>query len=874
MNFHSHHSPTIYQSNIVKKFFYNQKPPDNSSLSYLSKLAQFKKMQTGYNFSPNNTINNIDLFQINNTNNLLSYQENSNNLDISYQLTKSMINICPFNEKNIPNINFKKIYLNNFNSMIEEKNRLIPNANKEEKSQKIINEINNKNNYNINNDSQKFTQKNSQFLQYNEHSRKYKLIDAINKIKKVRNTHYYINTNNSNSNSNDHYQNINESSLNDKSQKSKKQLGNMAKLFSSFKTFQSSNSVIYCKENSDNNNSNNNINNTINNTIINKNINFNDNKTYKTSLRKIIIPNIKNSIGIKNSEKNYMNNLVIRTVQSGENSPSQTNFDKFHSYERVPLINISDRSKKQENNKTHNLSSSGNLYKKLNLKRIKNINNFMRNSQNKKIPNMIFNEKGIMKYKKPYINKNNSTFLANSHIINMPNFDDENLKYFDNKNQYHDEKNSIYKKNYLETDVVLNETNPKRKLKIYQKKQLKVENNKYKNLTNLSKSNDKINFITSIGGEGEYTDFSEMISLDRRETILMSKVKNRYSFYEKKYGFSVKKPKFKNCYLTKNILKIFKKNILPLKYISKSALFKTKLPVVNKTIIKKKIYKKNYIKPEKTKNKQNKVIIHIIKRKKKKKKENPIKYFTKQKKYIKTQNELLLLNNKNTKNEENKNYNIAFNTNLLNNEKIISILTEDLENYIDYKNNSSNNKNYDWSITEQVLIKLKLTLPEIIYYYIQIAQSLIDTIKKMNFANSYILNILRYYINNYIDSRNFLEIHNKIVDLFENFVRNNDINDDENNFKYDIIGGVFYELIKNELFFVSDLNRFVIYENNEKLIINIANAVRYIIMYESDNCSLYEEFNNSAIFKNKPIFYKYVTKTLKIYNFKNLKGKY
>ena len=867
MNVRSHHSPTIYQSNIVQKYFYNKMSPSNSTLSYLSKLAQFKKMQTEYNFSPNRAINNIDSTQTNNTNYILGYQENSNNLDYSDQLAKSMITIYPHPEKCNPNLNYKKINLNNNNSKEVGKKQLVPNFYKEKRFMKTFKEINNNPNLSISNPSDTHT--NSRFLQYNEHSKKYNLIDASNKIKKVNNTYYYINKNNSNSN--DHFQIPNNTTLNNETQKEKKKLGNMAKLFSSFKTFQSTNSVIYPKENNNTINYNNVNYNNINNNI---SINYN-NKRYKTGLGRVTPKNINNTIEVKNSEKNYINNLVIRTIQSDENSLSQTPFDgKFHSYERTPLINISDRTKKNDNSKIHNLSTSGNFYKKLNLDKLKEKNNLMSISQNKKFLNMtIYNEKRKVKYVKPFININNSnsSFLGNSQIVSMPNLGYESIENFENESQ-NDGKKTIYKKPFFENDTKLNETNPKIKSKIYQKKQLRNENNKYKILSKLNRDsqNDKINFTTPLGEEGESEDLIDMIFLDRRESIIMSKVKNEYCFYEKKYGFSLKRPKSENCYLTKNILKIFKKKILPLKYISKTAYFL--LPAANKTVIKKKIYKKNYIKPENVKNKPKKVILRIVKRKKKKPKENPIKYLTEQKKYIKTQNELLILSKKNSKNKKSKNFSTPTKNYLLNNAKIINIMTEDLENYIDHQNNSLNNQNYDWSITEQIIIKLKLTLPEIIYYFIQITQNLLDIKKSMNSANSYISNILKYYINNYINIHNFLEIHNEIVDLFENIVRNNDKSDDENRLKNEITGVIFCELIKNELFFVSDLNRFILYVDNEELMINIVKVVKNIIISGKEDCSLFEEFNNSAIFKNSPIFFKYVTKFLKINNLENLIG--
>ena len=900
MNIHSHHSPKVYQSNIVQKYFYNQKSPIVPSNSYFSKLGQFKKMQIENYYSPNTEKINIGSSQTNFTNNLFVYQEDSNNFYDSDPLAKSMINMYPVPERHSPALNSKKIDLTNFNFTNIGKNGQPSNIFKEKKTTKKSNEINNKDSNKINKVSKRVIIRNSQFLQYNESSKKYKLTDTSNNVKKLNNTYYYINKNHSNSN--EHYQSQFDSSLNRNIQKEKKQVGNMAKLFNSIRTIHSSNSFIYKEKNNisinntinNSSNSNNNIfrnnsnyinfkSNSHNNTLdtINNNINNNeinnDNKKYKIILRKLTPKNINIAAEVKNSEKNYMNNLVIRTIQGGDNYLSQTYVGKFHSYEKTPIINISSRNKKKDNDILYSLGSSNNFFKKINLDKLKGSFSLLNNKQNKKSLNMtVYNENENIKYKKPYINQNNSAFLPNSQILNMPPSGYENIKSetFKNENYLHyDEPKNIYKKPYLSNGIKLNEKSPKIYSKIYQKKQLKIGNIKHKTSTNSNNnSNDKLNFTTPLEENGECSDFTEILSFDRRESIIMSKIKNKYSFYEKKYGFNFKIPKSRNCYLTKNILKVLKKNVLPLKYISKFTLFA--LPATHKTKIQKKIYKKNYIKQDKIKNKHRKIIIRIIKRRKKKQKDNPIKYFTEQKKYIKTQNELLILNNKNSKNRENKNSDIIVNSKQQNNEKIMSIISEDLENYIEYKYNSLKSENYDWSITDQIIIKLKIKLPDIIYYYIQIAQNLIDTKEKMHFANSYIISILKNYIYNYINIHNFIKIHNEIVDLFEYLVRINDNNDDKNRLKYEVTGGIFYELLKNELFFVSDLNRFIVHDNNEELIINIVKIVKYIIISGRGNCNFFDEFNNSAIFKNNPIFFKYVTKYLKINNFENLIGKY
>ena len=84
---------------------------------------------------------------------------------------------------------------------------------------------------------------------------------------------------------------------------------------------------------------------------------------------------------------------------------------------------------------------------------------------------------------------------------------------------------------------------------------------------------------------------------------------------------------------------------------------------------------------------------------------------------------------------------------------------------------------------------------------------------------------------------------------------------------YDIVGALFYSLLINELFFVSDLNMFINFE--EQVYINIAKVLRNIIIYSNDNkfkTQYFEIFKNTKMFFNNPIYFKYVTKYLKLLN--------
>ena len=203
--------------------------------------------------------------------------------------------------------------------------------------------------------------------------------------------------------------------------------------------------------------------------------------------------------------------------------------------------------------------------------------------------------------------------------------------------------------------------------------------------------------------------------------------------------------------------------------------------------------------------------------------------------------------------------------------KIILIIKEDLENYILFslKNNKNKNMiiiNYNYTVIGQLLIKEKIDLSYIIKYYLKISFEIIDSKDKIIIANDYINNIIEKYKRTYLNKNNFIQIHEDILDILVNIITDEN-KKNENKYKFDIVGALFYSLLINELFFVSDLNMFI---NCEKQIyINIAKIVRYIIIYSNDDkfkTKYFEIFKKSKLFFNNPIYFKYITKYLKFLN--------
>ena len=205
--------------------------------------------------------------------------------------------------------------------------------------------------------------------------------------------------------------------------------------------------------------------------------------------------------------------------------------------------------------------------------------------------------------------------------------------------------------------------------------------------------------------------------------------------------------------------------------------------------------------------------------------------------------------------------------------KIMLIIKEDLENYILFSLKNIGKKdmlinNYNFSIIGQLLIKEKIDLSNLLKIYLKISFDIIDSKDKIFISNDYINNIIEKYKRTYLNKNNFIQIHEEILEILIDIIINSN-KKDETKYKFDIIGALFHSLLYNELFFVSDLNIFINCE--DQIYINIAKIVRCIILYSKDDkfkSKYFDIFKNSKIFFNNPIYFKYVTKYLKLMNAK------
>ena len=171
--------------------------------------------------------------------------------------------------------------------------------------------------------------------------------------------------------------------------------------------------------------------------------------------------------------------------------------------------------------------------------------------------------------------------------------------------------------------------------------------------------------------------------------------------------------------------------------------------------------------------------------------------------------------------------------------KVDLIIKEDLENFlIFYKDNLQNNDNnkkqkYDWSMVEQLMIKIKLDIVDIINSYLKACNEVVDSKRSIIIVNEYIKNIIHHYKYNYLNNINYDIIHNKILKLFLS-IKDIKIYD---SIKFEIYGKLLLTLYSNELFFINDLN--VIKQADKQTVTNFIKIIN-----NSDNISLINNFTN------------------------------
>ena len=219
------------------------------------------------------------------------------------------------------------------------------------------------------------------------------------------------------------------------------------------------------------------------------------------------------------------------------------------------------------------------------------------------------------------------------------------------------------------------------------------------------------------------------------------------------------------------------------------------------------------------------------------------------------------------------------NMNNINKEKeednIIILLKNDIENYVsfltehnitnkqelnDYNNQNENNdinNEYDWSISEELIIKTKNELEEIIRCYIEVCIDYVTKEKNIFFCNEYIKNIVNYYSLD-LTKDEIEKVHKSMNDLYLNI---EDICID-NYFMLEVMGYLLLILLNNNLFYIEDLNKFI--NEDKDRIAKISQVIKFTIAHSEDKYkALYDNFRKIELYTdNKNIFEEYIEKPL------------
>ena len=198
-----------------------------------------------------------------------------------------------------------------------------------------------------------------------------------------------------------------------------------------------------------------------------------------------------------------------------------------------------------------------------------------------------------------------------------------------------------------------------------------------------------------------------------------------------------------------------------------------------------------------------------------------------------------LMDNKNTNINLNSANTLNSDINLEKEDDIIIMIKNDIDNYVSYlneheifslkdllKNENSNyiNNEYDWSMTEELIIKEKNDLEEIIRCYIEVCIDYVQKEQNIFYCNEYIKNIINYYSAD-LSQEQSDKVRKSMIDLFTNI---EDICID-NFLMFEIMGYLILLLLENDLFLTEDLDIFVNKDKNkiEKIIKVVKNTMKY-----------------------------------------------
>ena len=222
------------------------------------------------------------------------------------------------------------------------------------------------------------------------------------------------------------------------------------------------------------------------------------------------------------------------------------------------------------------------------------------------------------------------------------------------------------------------------------------------------------------------------------------------------------------------------------------------------------------------------------------------------------------INNNNNNNNQEKEENIIIllkndienYTNFLNEHEIFN--KKDLNEYYNKNENNDINNDYDWSISEELIIKTKNELEEIIRCYIEVCIDYVNKETNIFYCNEYIKNIINYYSVDLTKD----EIEKVNLTMNELYLNIEDICID-NNYMIEIMGYLMHILLNNNLFYIEDFDKFLNEDKNK--IGTISQVIKFAIVHSEEKTEeIFDKIKNIKLFNdNKKIFEENIINPLK-----------
>ena len=163
---------------------------------------------------------------------------------------------------------------------------------------------------------------------------------------------------------------------------------------------------------------------------------------------------------------------------------------------------------------------------------------------------------------------------------------------------------------------------------------------------------------------------------------------------------------------------------------------------------------------------------------------------------------------------------------------------------------------YEMDVIKSLAQNNELTINDIFIQFIQICKETIINGNQILSFNLYIRNVIEFWIHN-LSFNISKEFDNQIINIL------NDTPDicRINYFMFEILGYLFFILLENKLFDITNFNKFK--SKDELTKIDICKVIKFIIVSDGTfHQKYYDEFKELDLFKDSKLFLKYIIKEI------------